>query len=299
MMRDIKRLLCPVDLSDVSRHALGHAALIARWYGARIEVLHVCNPIVIPSADFTIVGTGPAQVLTDEEIKEAREQVLAHLASAGPIDADVLVESGRAATRILERATSLPADLIVIGTHGASGFEHLVLGSVTEKVLRQATCPVLTVPPRSRSSSKLPYKRLLCPIDLSASSLTALAFAFSLAQEGDAALTILHVFEWPADDEPIAARPFSVPEYRRERERDASAKLGELVPDSVRQWCQPRTRLSHGKAYGEILSVAAEEASDLIVMGVHGRNALDLMLFGSTTNQVVRRATCPVLTVRG
>jgi nucleotide-binding universal stress UspA family protein len=56
--------------------------------------------------------------------------------------------------------------------------------------------------------------------------------------------------------------------------------------------------MAHGKAYREILGVATEENVDLIVMGVHGRNALDLMLFGSTTNQVVRRATCPVLTLR-
>ena len=70
------------------------------------------------------------------------------------------------------------------------------------------------------------------------------------------------------------------------------------MPDSVRTWCRPVTRIAHGKAYREILGVATEDSADLIVMGVHGRNALDLMLFGSTTNQVVRRATCPVLTLR-
>ena len=87
----------------------------------------------------------------------------------------------------------------MIGTHGAGGFEHLVLGSAAEKVLRKATCPVLTVPPHARATSKLPFKRILCPVDFSDSSRAALDFAFSLAQEGDAELTILHVFEWPAD----------------------------------------------------------------------------------------------------
>ncbi len=157
----------------------------------------------------------------------------------------------------------------------------------------------MTVPPRARTTSTLPFKRLLCPVDFSESSLAALDVAFSLAQEGDAELTIFHVFEWPADDEPLTTRPFTVPEYRHEREYDATARLYQLVPGSAWDWCHPRTRLAHGKAYREILGIASEDNSDLIVMGVHGRNALDLMLFGSTTNQVVRRATCPVLTLRG
>jgi nucleotide-binding universal stress UspA family protein len=297
-MREIRRILCPVDLSDVSRQAIDHAVLLARWYKAGITALHVYNPIVIPSTDFTVVGVGSAPVLTEDDIQDVRKLVRGCLDSASARDVDVLVESGRPATQILACARSLPADLMVIGTHGAGGFQHLVLGSVTEKVLRQATCPVLTVPPHARATSALPFKRMLCPVDFSNSSLAALEFAISLAQEGNADLTILHVLEWPADDEPLTTRPVTMPEYRRERERDAMARLRELVPDAIRDWCRPSPRLAHGKAYREILGISTEDSSDLIVMGVHGRNALDLMLFGSTTNQVVRRATCPVLTLR-
>lgn len=297
-MHEIKRILCPVDLSEMSRHGVAHALLLAGWYKAKVTALHVCNPIIIPSTDFTVVGMGPPPVLTEEEINDARAQVAALFAAPGAPDVDVLVKSGRTANQILECATSLPADLIVMSTHGASGFEHLLLGSVTERVLRRATCPVLTVPPLARTTSKLPYQRILCPVDFSESSLAALDFAFSLAQEGDAALTLLHVFEWPAEDVPLATRPFSLPEYRQASERQAMAKLDELVPESIREWCRPSTRVSHGKAYREILRVADEDPADLIVLGVHGRHPVDLMLFGSTTNQVVRQATCPVLTIR-
>ena len=157
-------------------------------------------------------------------MKHVREQVLACFRSAGP-DVEVLIDSGQAAHQILEHATSLPADLIVIGTHGASGFEHLLLGSVTEKVLRRATCPVLTVPPRARTRAKLPFKRILCPLDFSESSLAALDFAVSLAQQGDAALTLLHVFEWSAEEDRLTTRTFTGPEYRQDRERDTMAKL--------------------------------------------------------------------------
>jgi nucleotide-binding universal stress UspA family protein len=297
-MREIRRILCPVDLSDASRHAIQHAILLARWYDASITALHVWNPIVIPSTDFTLVGPAPPALFTDEEFNEVRRQVTAFVAGAGAHDAAVLVQNGRPPTRILEAAGSLPADVIVIGTHGTSGFEHLVLGSVTEKVVRQATCPVLTVPPHARATSRVPFRRVLCPVDFSDSSLAALDFAFSLAQEGDAELTILHVFEWPVEGDPLVTRSFAVPEYLQERERDAQSRLEALVPAPTRDWCRPTTRLAHGKPYREILGIATEDSADLIVMGVHGRNALDVMLFGSTTNQVVRRATCPVLTLR-
>ena len=297
-MRDINRILCPVDLSDVSQHAIEHAVVLAQWYDAKITALHISNPIVIPSTDFTVTGTTPVATLTQEEIDGIAAQVRASFAAAQAADVDVIVDSGHAANRIVERAKSLSADLVVMGTHGAGGFEHLVLGSVTEKVLRKAGCPVLTVPPRTRATSKLPFKRIICPVDFSDSSLAALDFAFSLAQEGEAELTILHVFEWLPADEALTNRPIDVPEYRREVEHDFAAKLQQLVPDSVRTWCRPTTRIGHGKPYREILGVASEDSADLIVMGIHGRNALDLMLFGSTTNQVVRRATCPVLTLR-
>jgi len=298
-MREIKRILCAVDMSDESRHAIEHAIVIARWYRARITALHVCNPLVIPATDVTLVG-GVPPVLTDEEIKDASNEVMACFASASGghdgVPLEVLVESGPPARQILARAKSLAPDLIVIGTHGHGGFQHLVLGSVAEKVLRQAACPVLTVPPRTRATSTLPFKRMLCPVDFSDSSRSALDFALSLAREGDAELTILHVLEWPdalPPNWPVPAR-----EFRDAAERDVRATLALLVPDADRQRCHPTLRLGDGKAYREILGVATDGRTDLIVMGVHGRNPLDLLLFGSTTNQVVRRATCPVLTLR-
>jgi len=296
-MREINRILCPLDFSDVSRHTVDHAMLLARWYGARITALHVCNSIVIPSTDFAVVGGVPPPPLTEIEIADVTRQVRACF--GGTLDGvDVLVDSGNPSRQILECARSLPVDLIVMGTHGVGGFDHLLLGSVAEKVLRKATCPVVTVPPHALATSKLPFKRLVCPIDFSDSSLAALDFALSLAQQGEAELTILHVFEWRPEDEPLTNRPISVPEFRPQLERDLSEKLHALVPNSVRSWCRPTIRIAHGKAYREILGVATEDQADLIVMGVQGRNALDLMLFGSTTNQVVRRATCPVLTLR-
>ena len=292
-MRELGRILCPLDLSKTSDHVVQHAVQFGRWYRAPITALHICNPIVIPSTDFTVVGAPTVPILTDDDINEIRQKVQTLFDSAGSSPLDVIVESGHPAKRIVEIAAALPAGLIVMGTHGATGFQHLILGSVAEKVLRQATCPVLTVPPRVHTTPSLPFTRILCPVDFSESARAALEFAVSLSQESSASLTILYVLEWSSEE----LSPFTA-EYRHEVEQRVAVKLAELGAGFEQRASRPVIRVTRGKAYREILAAASEESSDLIVIGVHGRNPLDLMLFGSTTNQVVRRATCPVLTVR-
>jgi nucleotide-binding universal stress UspA family protein len=190
------------------------------------------------------------------------------------IGLDILIDIGQPASHILGRAKSLPADMIVMGTHGTSGFQHLVLGSVTERVLRKATCPVLTVPPRAQATSRLPFKRLLCAVDFSDWSLSALQFAFSVAQESNAGLTIVHVLEWPWHEPPPPpigelppAQAFALAEYRRYSEQGAMARLKSLVPDAIPASRPITTRICHGKPYVEILRVAAEDQVDLTSSG--------------------------------
>jgi nucleotide-binding universal stress UspA family protein len=300
-MIDIRRILCPIDFSAASRHALEHAVQMARWYESRVSVLYVHQPLIVPNPPLVTVDTSDDVVRTDvdpEQVDRELREWLAPAERAG-LQTDIIVEHGGPAGRILDHAVSLGADLIVMGTHGRSGFERLVLGSVTEKVLRKSKVPVLTVPPpAAEGRSTLPFKQLLCPVDFSDSSVAALQFAFSVAQESDARLILLHVFDWPVDDELVVDKVFDAPEFRRELEERARRRLNALIPESARNWCAPEPRLAYGKPYREILRVAGEERVDLILMGVHGRNVLDLMLFGSTTNHVVRQASCPVLTLK-
>jgi nucleotide-binding universal stress UspA family protein len=301
----LSHILCPVDLSETSQHALEQATALAGWYDATLTVLHVHPP-------------GPALALEpfglnappDEENAElTRLQQAARDAAAPAITAnvqvDVVVDVGDPTRQILARAEPRDVGMIVMGTHGASGFEHLVLGSVTEKVLRRARCPVLTVPPRVHVAAALPFQRILCAIDFSDSSLSGLEWAWSLAEEAGATVSLLHVIEWPWDEPP--APPFEklpgtegrkLLEFRHAAEVSSRQLLESLVPDNLRHRCPSAPLVRHGKAHREVLAAAAETRADLIVMGVHGRNAVDMTLFGSTTNQVVRRASCPVLTVR-
>ena len=300
-MVEIRRILCPIDFSDASRHALAHAVTIGQWYGSQITVLHVGNPMIVLAVTPPVLFAEPspgvlAGKTSRQELEEHLGEWLAPAKSAG-LQTDAIVDEGNPAARILEHATSLPANLIVMGTHGRGGFERLALGSVAEKVLRKVKCPVMTVPPSAVATSRLPFAHLLCPVDFSDSSIAALRFAFSLAQESNARLTLLHVFEWPSD-EASARQVLETSEFHRQWEAETSQRLEALIPDEVRNWCTPEPKLAFGKAYQQILSLATSEHVDLIVTGVHGRNALDLMLFGSTTNQVVRQAPCPVLTLR-
>jgi len=146
----------------------------------------------------------------------------------------------------------------------------------------------------------LTLHRILCPVDFSDSSLKALEYAMSLAQEADADLLLMHVIEGVPDvrtwQQPLNP---SILEYLRLSEQNALQRLRMLIPADAHAWCRPHETLVTGKPYEEILRVAGEQDTHLIVMGVHGRNPIDLLLFGSTTNHVVRGAACPVLTLKG
>ena len=301
----IRRILCPVDFSDHSRRALDHAIAIARWYESTVTVLHVFSPA--PVAAF---GPGPMVlepiVLTSVDRGQllADTKAFAETESAPGITIEALVREGNAAAEILEQATSMKADLLVIGTHGRSGFERLVLGSVTEKVLRKATCPVLTVAkrlPDAVPAGPVLYKRILCPVDFSDSSLHALKYATSMAQEADGHLTVLHVvaheFEHADDMASISDAGMTIDSFVKQREEALRRRLHEAVATAP-EFCSVESLMTYGKPWREVLRIAAEQQSDLIVMGVQGRGAADLVFFGSTAQHVVRDASCPVLTLR-
>jgi nucleotide-binding universal stress UspA family protein len=299
-MVPITRILCPIDFSEASRHALDHALAIAQWYDATLIGIHVFNPTYAPVGGIDLPedgGTMFASPATSRRLQLQLTDAFAAARAAG-VPVETVIEEGGPAGQILSGVARHRADLIVIGTHGVTGFERLILGSVTEKVARKAACPVLTVPPRAHATSRLPFRRILCPIDFSPPSAAALERALSLAQESESELLLLHVLEWPIGHEPPPLPAFNVPAYRIYREKDAAAELEKMVPVSVRDWCQPSTHLAHGKPYEQVLAFAGDYGVDLIVLGVHGRSALDVAVFGSTTNQVIRGATCPVLTTR-
>ena len=298
----MRRILCPVDFSETSAHALEQAEALSRWSNARLTVLYVYEPLFMPVPALP----APNDRVSEAELARARDETARFVAALAPRAApDVIVDVDRPVSAILRHAATLRADLIVMGTHGAGGFERLMLGSVAEKVVRKATCPVLTVPPRAHATSRPPLSHLLCGVDFSEPSLAAVELAASLAAQSGAALDLVHVIEWPWHEPPAphfaeipAAQRDALLEFRRYVVAAAQGRLELVARDIVRDRAAATLRVCHGTPYVEILRLAADRGVDLIVLGVHGRAAIDQALFGSTTNHVVRTAACPVLTVR-
>jgi nucleotide-binding universal stress UspA family protein len=306
-MIEITRILCPVDFSECSRHALDQAVALARWYQAHVTAVHVFTewPLanMIPTHPSEVVQPGPLQAIDRDALMHHLQHFVGNTPAADvQIDA-VLQEAPDVHREILAQADALKADLIVLGSHGRSGFERFLLGSITEKVLRKATCPVMVVPRRvddAAPSRAVHASRILCPVDFSGSSLAALTFALSLAEEADAVLTALHVVEIPSGlYESSMSAGFNVAEWRASAHASSLERLQGLIPDSVRSFCTVDTLVSEGKASRVILGLAEERHCDLIVMGAQGRGGLDLVMFGSNTHDVIRAASCPVLTVHG
>jgi nucleotide-binding universal stress UspA family protein len=294
----IRRILCPIDLSDFSRPALAHAAALARCYEAEVVVLHVFAALMPPAT----LGTYPAWML---HVPEARDTIAQELHSMlepyTTIGAPFRLHTaeGDSAGEIVRHAGELQADLIVMGTHGRGGFDRFTLGSVTEKVLRKAPCPVLTLPPGAASSpATVDYHSILCPTDFSPSSERGVDFALSVARRSHATVTVLHVIETVDEDADTTDRKMPIGDHTRSLYEKEAEALHSRLATHVRPSDSVSELITTGKPHRAILRVANDCRADLIVIGVRGRGPVDLTLFGSTTNQVVRRAVCPVITVR-
>jgi nucleotide-binding universal stress UspA family protein len=301
---DIDRILCPVDFSEFSGPALEYAVRLGEWFDARVEVLHVIAslPLAMPG------GMGPAfypdplaatPAQREQAARSLADLVEPLLGEGVPVVTKVL--EGVPWRVILEEAKGVPADLLVIGTHGRSGFEQLLLGSVTEKVLRRAPCPVLTVGHVRRRTRKGPlFRRILCAADLTQASQQTLDVGLSLATENDAQITLLHVMETLPGNNGLGwgQKGSETLSLNHELVAEARAELRKAVPDPVRLFCEVTERVETGSPWSEILRVAEQMDAELIVMGAHATGAVGRMLFGSTTSHLVRRAQCPVLVIQ-
>jgi nucleotide-binding universal stress UspA family protein len=296
-MVEIRNILCPVDRSDTSARALDYGLMLARWYGAAVTALEVIW------VDLPPVSSSAQPILGPQQLESVTADLSQFVAAHTPAGTTVTsrIGQGPVVTAILHEARELPADLIVMGTHGRSGVERFLLGSVAEKTLRKAACPVLTIPPSAPDSPPRPqpFQSIMCAVDFSPASLKAMEYAMLLAEESGKRLTLLHVFDWDEDRLMPAQFDTATRDIRDEHRKETVERLRALVPDEVRAWCECRELTATGRPHEEVILAAASERADLIVMGAHGRRASDLLLFGSTTNQVIRHAIGPVLTVRG
>lgn len=292
-MLRFERILCPLDFSDFSIKAFDYAQSLARHYQAKLFLEHVLSPMfaAYPSYIYPDMANDLYQDLRAHAQQQLQDFAKTRVSDGFPLE--ICVCEGAVTDSILAFALSREVDLIVMGTHGRHGFDHLLLGSVTEKVLRKAHCPVLTVRKPAHDFvmptngvEPVHLHKILYATDFSRHAQRALDYALSLAQEYDAELTLLHVLEEIPPSWDLATVSADIVE-----------RLEKPIPTEARDRCILKSRLRVGRPYQEIVRFAFETEADLIILGVRGRNALELALFGSTTHRVIQQAPCPVLAV--
>jgi nucleotide-binding universal stress UspA family protein len=283
-MTPSRTVLCPVDLSEPSEYTLHLASSLARNRRAGLVALHVAPPPVV-----VLGGLGGDATAVEQVTPEAYDELRAGLRRLQPPFPDVPVEhrleKGDAATEILHVAEEAGCDLVVMGTHGRTGLDRLLMGSVAEEVLRKASCPVVAVK-TTLSPMRLPGRTVLHPTDFSERSEAAFQLACGVVTDGGR-LVVLHVAS--------AARgsPVAQPGGYHEGLRNDLQRLQAPDPETHLE-----RRLEEGDAAAEIVRVAHEINADLIVMGTHGRTGLARLLVGSVTEEVLLKAPCPVMTVK-
>lgn len=288
-----KKLLCPIDFSPGSQHALRVAARMTRELDAELVLVHAWHVPSRPFAEENPIPEEMVQQLVDDE----QRRLLAAVGDATELGAP------RATSRLLhgvpwdqitQAVRDDPAvDLIVMGTHGRTGLARVFLGSVTEQVIRHSPCSVLA----TRGSGGLAaFRNVLCPIDFSEDSSQVLERAAELATQGGARITLLHVIE--------PAGTFSglrLPETRlAEMDRPATLELTRCATALANKVTVPvKSEIRLGSPAAQTLAMLdADPSFDLVIMGSRGRTGIKRILVGSVAEKVLRHAACPVLIVR-
>ncbi|HEU4510005.1 MAG TPA: universal stress protein [Pyrinomonadaceae bacterium] len=283
-MIDIKRILCPTDLSPYSGNAVRYALALSRAHDAELILLHCTK------------GTD-----RDEELGLLESSLLAHVNPSDLVGArwrSLVVFADDPGEEIMKQAQSEHADLIVMRSRRRP-HRAALLGSTAESVCRSAPCPVLVMHSDDGElvSNELDVnlKRVLVAYDFSDYSELALRYALSIAQEHQAELHLLHVLPARSLNDPEIAW---YPAKGESTYHNAARRLQRVVPAEVHLWCEVKTAVSEGHPYREILSYAEKNDIDLISVGAHGANFGMRALFGSNVDRVLRQAPCPVLVAR-
>jgi nucleotide-binding universal stress UspA family protein len=280
-----KFILCPTDFSEPATLALYYGKHVADCFAARLAVLYA-DPFSPPP--YFTAGQVEDLARTIENFKAGAHEYLARYVRkhipGGPVKVEMVVAENQIVPAILLTAEEKNADLIVMGTHGRSGTNRLMLGSVTEKVLHETDRPVLTVREKKGAAepSRVSIQQVLCPVNYTEVALKALEYAVEMSKCFKAELLVLHVIE---------SRSTEI------KEEEEQGRLCSWVTEGVRSRCSLKEVVRRGDAAEQIIEVASSARCDMIVLGAQHKRFHDTTVLGTTTLRVTRHAACPVLTV--
>jgi nucleotide-binding universal stress UspA family protein len=308
-----KKILVPLDLSVRALKALHYARALAREFDAALHLLHITEPLAYPTdLGYAPVISGELETELQEGSRERLAGVVEEVRQAG-FAVEGTLRVGRPHSEIVAAAADLGADLVVLTTHGFTGLKHVLLGSVADRVVRHAPCPVLVVrdqapeavaastagegaAPDTKAPEPFRLTRLLVPTDFSEASRAALEYAAALARAFQAGVLLVHVTELPYVEANLA--DVDTRAFEEGARAHAEEQLTRLTEAQRAAGLTIESRLLTGAAWHEVVTLAQEAGTELIVAGTHGYTGLKHALLGSTAERLVRHAPCPVLVVR-
>jgi nucleotide-binding universal stress UspA family protein len=299
MRVQLERILCTTDFSEASNRSVVFGQLLAQEFGATLYVCHIIDlSSVAIYGEFQVDPVGQ-----QERIRVDAEDQLQQLLGSLPVQWESIIDVGQPSEEIGRIVEEKQIDLVISATRGRSGLKRLILGSVTERLMRSLTCPLLVVrskdpAPPDPSDQSIQLGKILIGCDFSGDSRLAVEYGLSLAQEFEAELHLVHVIAPPTYPEFLKTGTSAAHGIQDHVLSELlTQKLQDLVPGEARNWCRLHTALLEGPPYQELIDYADRQSMDLIVMGMRGHGLVRTLLLGSTTDRVVRHTPCPVLVV--
>ena len=294
----IQTILVPIDLSEESYRALEFAIPLAQRFGAAVHLVNVYEG----ARQLSSIATTPV-LWSDEEIAWRLAEQARRRCGSRPRTENCHVRLGKPFQEIVATAREVKADLVVMATHGHGGLEHLALGSTAEKAIRHSPCPVLVVREATRGPIKtamegIVLEKILVPVDFSECSKEGARYASAFATNVGADLLVMHVTH-PANFMAMDANsiPPEWPELVKTARLAAEDELDELVNFLPLVGISAETQVVVGTPIEKLVEASARPDIDMVITSTHGYTGLRHALLGSTAEQLVRLARCPVLVV--
>jgi nucleotide-binding universal stress UspA family protein len=298
MRKQFKNILCATDFSDFSNHTVSYGVALAKEFEAKLFICHVIDlSSVAIYGEFQLDPVGQ-----QNRIMEDANAQLEDLTGNQPVAWEPLITVGKPADEIARAVEEKEIDLVITATRGRSGLKRIILGSVTERLMRTLACPLLVMSspehdPVGTADREFKLKKILVGCDFSPDSGQAFNHGLSLAQEFQSELHLAHVIEPPAQPDLLKGETSVTFEIREDYRDLLTNKLKDMVPEEAGNWCTPQTSLLEGQPYEELVNYAESNDIDMIVLGVRGHGLVKTLFLGSTTDRVIRRSPCPVLSV--
>ena len=287
-----KTILSAIDFSTFTDTIFSYSVALCKKYDATLILVHVTTDLNrLLEHNETALDVEALQEANTRFAQERLEERVKDL----PVENEIIIRQGTPADIVSRLASEQQADMVIAATHGKAGFKRLLLGSVTEKLIKTLHCPLLVLPAQERdfkppAVTEMKLKKILVGCDFSPDSQLALDYGLSLAQEFQAVLCLSHVIKPSL--------------YKNERKGikqlhdRLEKKLDGMIPETCRDWCTAKSVLLDGEPYIALMDYAREHEVDMIVLGIRGHTLWEKLLVGSTTDRLIRHSPIPVLAVR-